>query len=717
MKGKNIMGNAGKATLPNGKKMDDFKKPPSFNSNINNNTSSQNGDSKNNGEEENVKSKGTTSTGLPNTQGMGTEAAKVALKQAAGAVPYTSWIPKGIRDKIIDKFMDSGAGQAMVEKSMKQIKTRIILAVIGAVGSVLMSIIFYVVIFSVIMAPVAWVDDALGGIGEFFASLVNWFGGSGWCATEEACQEKAEYKYYEKLNNAVANYKGDCIINEDLITATIFYGQMVDEDQDMSEDGSDKYFNYVDVSEQLGNQSAASQINKLVKVYLKGEEENDSDTYNDNELVEVSGCSSSAANYKEYLIDKYIDKAYPSAITNGRTKEEIADEILKMGNIMLIQRSFASSVYCPSIAVEQSNGSIETMDLEDYVARVVTAENSWYEGNNIENMKAQAIVSRTYALKYTSNCQNPIPNSSAVQSVADTASDLAIQATKETEKLVLFDEGKLIDAQYDDLAINSSDDNYYYLKQNNIAISKSWLDSRVTSEQYENYAVNHHGNGLSIWGSRYLQTIGNNYEQIINKFYTMAEISKMGGLITGGNYYSNISPAVDVNELNERSENYSGNLNIYSKFAGNVSQCPWYAKSRAIEIVYGSNMEDEIKQKAIESLRATNGNGTSWYNNPDGRVFTKTTDYTQPRPGSIVSWSSGGGSQCHTYGHVAIVEQVFDDGTVLLSDSYNKFGADSGNSWSAVAYQTYIVTLDYIRTHKNGIGCTYTFNGYVYLLG
>ncbi len=243
----------------------------------------------------------------------------------------------------------------------------------------------------------------------------------------------------------------------------------------------------------------------------------------------------------------------------------------------------SSSIYCPSIAVEQENGDIETMDLETYVARVVTKENNWYEGDNIENMKAQAVASRTYALNATNNCQNSIKNSQSAQTLADTPSAMAIRAAEETNSLVLLQDGKVFSTMYDALAIDHSDNSNYYLKQANLAIPKSWLDSKVTKSQYEFYAKYNHGKGMSQWGSRYLQTIGKNYEDILNTFYTMAEISRMGGLISGGNYSSDTIPAADKTELAERRDYYIsiGMDYIYTEKSGLVSQCPWYAKSRA----------------------------------------------------------------------------------------------------------------------------------------
>lgn len=734
MNNKNMIGNGSKATLPGGQKLSDKiqenKTKQGLNNNqnkLNNRTPNENNDLENNKEQNSNKNsgeKGKSKTDNAIQQG-GTEAARTALKAFAASNPYTAWIPKGIRDKLVDKIVDSNLGQKVIEKQGKKLKMQIILIVIAIAGSILFGILMIAVIYTVLMAPFAWLSDATKGLANFFSSLGHWFSGDGWCESDSVCNKDAEEKYYDTLNKVIEKYNGEsgngCLINEDLITGTIFYAQIMDEEKGSKdeEEQDGYYFNYLDVSEQIGHQHAEDQVKKLVKAYFKG----DDDLTEDEDVFEYTSCSVNTRSYRQYLIDKYIPTHYSNMINDQRTVEEIADEILKMGNVSLINRAFTSSIYCPSIAVEQSDGTTETMDLEDYVARVVTSENNWYEGDNIENMKAQAIAARTYALNATSNCKNSIKNSATQQTLADAASSMAIRAAEETNSLVLLKDGKVFSTMYDALAIASSDDTNYYLKQANLAIPKTWLDSKISQSQYDWYAKNNHGQGMSQWGSRYLQTIGKNYEDILGTFYTMAEISKMGGLITGGDYSSNIAPVADVNELAERRDYYKnmGIDYIYSASASNVSQCPWYAKSRAIEIVYYSDMDDTLKNTAIESLKKTGGHGTDWYKNPDASVFTKTTDYTQPQPGSIVSWSSSGtdsnGKSCHTYGHVAIVEQVLENGNVMISEGWNNGGADSGNSWSKVAYSISEKTLDYIKSHKNSSGCTYTFNGYVYLLG
>lgn len=705
MNNKNMIGNGSKATLPNGQKLSDKIQENKTKQSINNaNRNSVNNSIGNNDltnkNKENTQEQNKSS--LDNAaQNIGSEALKKSLK---AAFPY-------IPQFIINKLVDSKLGQEVIEKTLNKTKKKMIFLLIGAIGTVLMGLFFFVMIFTLISGPVAFINDVAEGVGNFFKSVGNWFSGKGWCSTEEDCQTKHEYKYYEKLDEAVAKYKGSCVINPDLITATIFYGQMVSEEEiEDIEDDENKttYFNYYDVSEAAGNQTASSKISKLVKVYLKGED--DSETSDDENLPDIDSCYFSAQAYRKYLIDTYIPKNYKSVINESRTVEKIADEIMTMGNVSLIKRAFASSIYCPSIAVEQEDGSVETMDLEDYVARVVTHENNWYEGDNIENMKAQAIAARTYALNATSNCQNSIKNSQSSQTLADTASSMAIRAAEETNSLVLLQEGKVFSTMYDALAIASSDNDNYYLKQANLAIPKTWLDERVTKSQYEWYAKYNHGQGMSQWGSRYLQTIGKNYEDILGTFYTMAEISKMGGLISGGNYSSDTLPPVDKSEVIERRDYYQsiGIDYMYTSKSGLISQCPWYAKSRALEILYYSDMDEELKNTAINSIRATNGNGNAFAGNTDETIFTHSYDCNDVVAGSIVSWET----TKHEYGHVAIVEKINDDGTILISEGWNLGGPNASNNWNNVYVRTTSVSPAYMCKHD-----TYTFVSYAYLLG
>ena len=119
-------------------------------------------------------------------------------------------------------------------------------------------------------------------------------------------------------------------------------------------------------------------------------------------------------------------------------------------------------------------------------------------------------------------------------------------------------------------------------------------------------------------------------------------------------------------------------------------------------------MDEELKATAMNSLRATNGNGNRFAGNTDSTIFTHSYDCRAVMPGSIVSWDTTE----HPYGHVAIVEKINDDGTILISDGWNRAGTNATNNWNNVTISARNVTADYMCKHGS-----YTFVSYAYLLG
>ena len=155
----------------------------------------------------------------------------------------------------------------------------------------------------------------------------------------------------------------------------------------------------------------------------------------------------------------------------------------------------------------------------------------------------------------------------------------------------------------------------------------------------------------------------------------------------------------------------------YTDFEG---ECSWYAGHRANEIL------------------ATMGYSKTWNSMPDGGdycyttevttgTFKRSTDPASPRPGSLVSWNDPG-----DYGHVAVVEEVYDDGSILISEGYISLGIVSGRS----ELDSYINSMGTKKGRKyncegNNSGCFHTitltpdqiriYNGqsficYIYLL-
>ena len=104
----------------------------------------------------------------------------------------------------------------------------------------------------------------------------------------------------------------------------------------------------------------------------------------------------------------------------------------------------------------------------------------------------------------------------------------------------------------------------------------------------------------------------------------------------------------------------------YTDFEG---ECSWYAGHRAREIL------------------ATMGSSKEWNSMPNGGqycttpvevtsgTFQTSNDPASPRPGSLISWNDPG-----DYGHVAVVEEVYEDGSILVSEGYISLGIVSGRS-------------------------------------
>ena len=322
MNGKKIMGNAGKATLPGGKKMSDFKKLPQA-ANKNSQTSGSNGDNKEAEEKKNSKADQLA-------KGVGSEALKKGLKTAFPYIPQF----------VINKLVDSKLGQEVIEKTLKKTKKKIIVVAICFVGSALLHLAMLAGFFALIAAPIAWLTDTIESVGDFFKSIWHWIEGKGFCPTEKKCQAEAEQDYYDTLKKKVKKYNKEfsCEINEDLITATIFYGQMVDSKRDEAEgddSGNDKFYDYLDVkSNTTDNQSAEGQINTLLWAYFNGSAEDKE--YTDEDMKAVESCTFLQQSYRQYLIDTYIPGAYGDVLEQENiTVEKAADEIMEMGNLNL----------------------------------------------------------------------------------------------------------------------------------------------------------------------------------------------------------------------------------------------------------------------------------------------------------------------------------------------------------------------------------------------
>lgn len=95
-------------------------------------------------------------------------------------------------------------------------------------------------------------------------------------------------------------------------------------------------------------------------------------------------------------------------------------------------------------------------------------------------------------------------------------------------------------------------------------------------------------------------------------------------------------------------------------------ECAWYAFYRAQEILALSGS----KKQWVESA-----NGGGFCSVPSvsvKHIFSSSTDYKKPRKGALISWTSSNSS--NPYGHVAVVEKVNSDGSIVIGEAFIGLG-------------------------------------------
>ena len=188
---------------------------------------------------------------------------------------------------------------------------------------------------------------------------------------------------------------------------------------------------------------------------------------------------------------------------------------------------------CKSITV-----SGETMSVDDYVAHVITQE---FGGAPEETLKAQAVASRSYGVagaKKDSQGNCVIGDTSErFQTYADTASDRAIQAAKDTSGMVLLDkDGNVARAEYSSNSLPKAYSTYgstITMSERDLEIPRDWWEKNKTcSDSSLNQANSNkdaygrtvygcgHGRGMGQIAAKYLAEEKNyTYSQIIEYFY------------------------------------------------------------------------------------------------------------------------------------------------------------------------------------------------------
>lgn len=206
-----------------------------------------------------------------------------------------------------------------------------------------------------------------------------------------------------------------------------------------------------------------------------------------------------------YIIDLAdLDDAY-------YTKDELASLISISGQ-------------CSTISVENKDGSVEQVPLEEYVMGVVWAE--FRNAHNYEMYKAQAIASRSYVISKTKSCTTSIKNSSSAQNYSSEVltsnsqwAKMIREAVMATAGQLVVRNGKVVHAEYDAFCYSTKSSSNYKICQKGDLVPVSWVSSNVSGA--ENLSANKsHGRGMSQWGALYLITNkGFNANSVLKHYY------------------------------------------------------------------------------------------------------------------------------------------------------------------------------------------------------
>ncbi|HOZ53739.1 MAG TPA: CHAP domain-containing protein [Bacilli bacterium] len=146
-------------------------------------------------------------------------------------------------------------------------------------------------------------------------------------------------------------------------------------------------------------------------------------------------------------------------------------------------------------------------------------------------------------------------------------------------------------------------------------------------------------------------------------------------------------------------------------------QCPWYARSRAMEIVNTSTLDAATKQRATNALLKVTGNASQWWGNSYlDATFARSNNVNAVKAGSIVVWQwppddiprwAGG----NNYGHVGIVEAVTDEGVVISEGWRIRTCPRSSESYLCMGFNNSTWSVEKVNRSSR-----YQFLGYYYLL-
>lgn len=168
-----------------------------------------------------------------------------------------------------------------------------------------------------------------------------------------------------------------------------------------------------------------------------------------------------------------------------------------------------------TIRVKRSTGKIERLDIEEYLRGVVPAEIG--RGAPLEAMKAQAVASRTYALRHI------IADRSKSYDVTDTSSNQVYKPEKITAQsdeaicatagLVMVYDGAPIGAWF------SSSNGGRIKAANEKWGGKALPYSVAKDDPWDKHGGGGHGVGMSQYGAMAMAEAGKNYAEILGFYY------------------------------------------------------------------------------------------------------------------------------------------------------------------------------------------------------
>lgn len=222
-----------------------------------------------------------------------------------------------------------------------------------------------------------------------------------------------------------------------------------------------------------------------------------------NSIVEIMDLESSSENVNETNVEVNKNNEELSIVDNSSSetikKEEVAKEqvkvdVKKQEDVVSDKSDNNTNTNNEIVRVRRKDGSIINLDLEEYVIGVVGAEMP--ASFNIEALKAQAVIARTYALKRIKNNQV-------------LTDDNSTQNYKDNNQLKSM-WGSSYNTYY-----NKVKDAVYSTRGKSIVYNNDYIDALYHSTSNGNTE-----DALYVWGSSvpYLKSVSSEYDTTNKKF-------------------------------------------------------------------------------------------------------------------------------------------------------------------------------------------------------